>query len=116
MDILASLKGLLEPLLALADLTCAGVNGRVLIDCGDPQVVIDFLERRVYAWNGEECRYRFHIDPRLVEACILQEEEDWVNELFLSCRFEAHREGPYNEYVYNFFKCLTPERIEYAEG
>src|SRR5438874_11942025 len=42
--------------------------------------------------------------------------EDWVNELFLSCRFQAERDGPYNEYVYNFFKCLTPERLEYAEG
>src|SRR5262249_18329403 len=30
--------------------------------------------------------------------------------------FEAQRKGPYNEYVYNWFKCLTLERLEYAEG
>ena len=39
-----------------------------------------------------------------------------MNSLFLSCRFEADREGKYNEYVYNFFKCLSPERLQYAEG
>ena len=39
-----------------------------------------------------------------------------MNRLFLSCRFEAERRGPYNEYLYSFFKCLSVERIEYAEG
>ena len=39
-----------------------------------------------------------------------------MNELFLSCRFRAHREGPYNEYVYTFFKCLSVERMAYCEG
>ena len=78
--------------------------------------MVDFLDRRVYAWDGEECRYRFRIDRRLVEACITEGEEDWVNSLFLSCRFEADRDGKYNEYVYNFFKCLSPERLQYAEG
>ena len=115
-DILSSLEEWFEPLLELGDLTCAGVNARMLLDCGVQQVVVDFMSRRVYEWNAESCRYRFRINPSLVEACILQREEDWVNELFLSCRFEAERDGPYNEYIYNFFKCLTPERLEYAEG
>jgi UDP-MurNAc hydroxylase len=35
---------------------------------------------------------------------------------YLSNRFEAERKGPYNEFVYIFFKCLSLERIEYAEG
>jgi UDP-MurNAc hydroxylase len=43
-------------------------------------------------------------------------EVDWVNSLFLSFRFMARRDGPYNEAVYTFFKCLSPERIQYAEG
>ena len=114
--ILPALKEWLEPLLEMADLTCDGVAARVLLDCSTDRVVVDFLDRRVYAWAGEECRYRFRVDHRLVEACIAEGEEDWVNSLFLSCRFEADRDGKYNEYVYNFFKCLSPERLQYAEG
>ena len=41
---------------------------------------------------------------------------DWVNSLFLSCRFSAARIGQYNEFVYSFFKCLSQERLQYAEG
>ena len=45
-----------------------------------------------------------------------RDEIDWVNSLFLSLRFKAKRRGPYNEYVFAFFKCLSPERMSYAEG
>ena len=31
-------------------------------------------------------------------------------------RFRAHRRGPYNDYVYTWFKCLNEERLQYAEG
>jgi UDP-MurNAc hydroxylase len=41
---------------------------------------------------------------------------DWANSLFLSCRFSAARIGQYNEFVYAFFKCLSEERLQYAEG
>jgi UDP-MurNAc hydroxylase len=115
-DLVGTLSAWWEPLLDQADLTCRGVNGRVLIEAGDDAVLVDFLDRRVTAWRGETARYRFRIDRPLVESCVLRREEDWVNELFLSCRFEAHREGPYNEYVYNFFKSLSPERMQYTEG
>lgn len=115
-DVLPELKAWFEPLLEQADLTCAGVNGRVVLRTGEEDVVIDFLDRKVYAWEGQEARYRFTVDRALIEACIVHHEQDWINELFLSCRFAAEREGPYNEYVYNFFKCLSPERIQYAEG
>jgi len=71
---------------------------------------------QVYAWQDEEWDYRFHIDRALLEYCIINHEEDWINQIFLSCRFEAQRKGAYNEYVYNFFKCLSPERLQYAEG
>jgi UDP-MurNAc hydroxylase len=43
-------------------------------------------------------------------------EPDWVNTIFLSTRFRAWRVGGYNEYLYTFFKCLTDERIAYADG
>ncbi len=114
-DIVTSLQGWIEPLLSFAEHTCAGVNGRVLMDCSGEEVVIDFLDRRVYPWGGEKCRYRFWVDRSLIESCILQREDDWVNSLFLSFRFEAERDGPYNEYVYNFFKCMSQERLAYAE-
>ncbi|MFM2114830.1 MAG: hypothetical protein RI908_571, partial [Actinomycetota bacterium] len=41
---------------------------------------------------------------------------DWSNSLFLSCRFVAWREGAFNEYLYNFFKSLSVERIDRAEA
>jgi UDP-MurNAc hydroxylase len=44
------------------------------------------------------------------------QEPDWVNTIFLSTRFRAWRVGGYNEYLYTFFKCLTGERIAYADG
>jgi UDP-MurNAc hydroxylase len=115
-DILASIKEWFEPLLEQADMTAVGVNGRVLINCDVQQIVLDFHTRKVYAWEDQEWDYRFHIDRALLEYCIVRHEEDWINQIFLSCRFEAERKGAYNEYVYNFFKCLSPERLQYAEG
>jgi UDP-MurNAc hydroxylase len=52
----------------------------------------------------------------MVEHLLHIEEVDWVNSLFLSCRFSAARIGQYNEFVYAFFKCLSEERLQYAEG
>ncbi|HEX9037754.1 MAG TPA: Rieske 2Fe-2S domain-containing protein [Ktedonobacterales bacterium] len=115
-DILSSIKVWFEPLIQAADITSVGINGRVLLDCDTVGVVLDFQRREVYAWNGEEWEYRLHVKPELIESAIVRHQEDWVNDLFLSCRFEAERKGAYNEYVYNFFKCLTLERLEYAEG
>ncbi|MDQ3834112.1 MAG: MBL fold metallo-hydrolase [Actinomycetota bacterium] len=115
-DILSSLRDWFEPLLEQADLNCVGINGRVLLDCEVQEVVIDFQKRQVYEWSGEEYDYRFRIAPELVEHQILNHEEDWVNSFFLSCRFEAKRKGAYNEYVYNFFKVLSPERLQYSES
>jgi UDP-MurNAc hydroxylase len=115
-DILSAMREWFEPLMEQADLTAVGINGRVLIDCDVQQIVLDFHTRKVYAWQDEEWDYRFHIDRALLEYCIIHHEEDWINQIFLSCRFEAQRKGAYNEYVYNFFKCLSPERLQYAEG
>ena len=52
----------------------------------------------------------------LIEHLLHIDEGDWVNSLFLSCRFSAARIGQYNEFVYAFFKCLSEERLQYAEG
>jgi UDP-MurNAc hydroxylase len=116
-DILSSLREWFEPLLEQADLNCAGVDGRVVLDCEMEKVVIDFQQRRVYEWDGEQpSDYRLRIDSQLVEQQILNNEEDWVNGLFLSCRFQAKRKGRYNEYIWNFFRSLSPERMQYCES
>ena len=116
-EILPAIKEWFEPILELADQTCVGIDELLLLDCGSEQLVIDFIERKVYAWDGvTPTRYAFHIQPGLVEYCIINHEEDWVNQIFLSCRFEAERKGQYNEFLYSFFKLLSIERLEYAEG
>jgi UDP-MurNAc hydroxylase len=116
-EIVPALKAWFEPLLKAADNICGHVNTQVLFDCS-PKVkfVIDFHERSVREWTDEVCPYRFFVAPALIEKCILDRCEDWVNELFLSCRFRAERDMPYNEHLYSFFKCLTPERLEYVES
>jgi UDP-MurNAc hydroxylase len=116
-DVLAELKAWFEPLLRLADHIKAGVGGPVLlrIDGGTP-LVIDFPAGEVRHYAGEACRYQFGIDHALIERLVVEHQTDWVNSLFLSMRFRARRVGPYNEYLYTFFKCLAPERIMYAEG
>ncbi len=116
-DVLAELKAWFEPLLELADHIRPGVGGPVLLDTGDGQpIVIDFPAGQVRAFAGETCRYEFRIGRPLVERLIADHQTDWVNSLFLSMRFRARRIGPYNEYVYTFFKCLSAERLMYAEG
>ena len=115
-EILPALKSWFEPLLEQADLNCVGINGRVLLDLEREKVILDFQQRLVYEYSDEAYDYRFRIDPALVEHQILNHEEDWVNGLFLSCRFEAKRRGAYNEYVYNFFKVLSPDRLKYSEA
>ena len=51
-----------------------------------------------------------------METVVAQRAVDWSNSLFLSLRFRAWREGPYNEYVYNFFKSLSVERMRRTEA
>jgi UDP-MurNAc hydroxylase len=115
-DLLPTLREWFEPLMEKADVTCAGINGIVVLDMGEQAIALDFHKRIVERWDREEWDYMFRLDQALVEHCVLVHAEDWVNELFLSCRFEARRKGPFNEYVYNFSKCLSMERLQYAEG
>jgi UDP-MurNAc hydroxylase len=116
-DVLAELKAWFEPLLELADHIKAGVGGPVMLRLGDGRpIVIDFPAGEVRPYAGETCRYQFTIGRPLVERLIASREVDWVNSLFLSMRFRARRIGPYNEYLYTFFKCLAPDRLMYAEG
>ncbi len=84
---------------------------------GAETVVLDFPKRAVREpIPDEKFRYGFAIAPELVRTVLRDEEPDWVNTIFLSTRFKAWRVGGYNEYLYTFFKCLTDERIAYADG
>jgi UDP-MurNAc hydroxylase len=120
-DILAELAEWFTPLLEEADHIAAGVDGGVRFTAedaerGDVDILLDFVAREVRAYAGEKVRYRFRTRRAYLEKLIAEHEIDWVNSLFLSCRFSAQRVGPYNEFVYVFFKCLSEERLNYAEG
>lgn len=116
MDLVGALAGWLEPLLARAPLTRQAIGSNLVIDTATAAVVIDFPAGEVRAWLGEPWDHRFHVPAALVESLVVRHVEDWVNELFLSCRFEAERQGEYEELVYSFFKCLSVERIDYLEA
>ncbi|SHG74754.1 UDP-MurNAc hydroxylase [Jatrophihabitans endophyticus] len=125
-DILASLQEWFTPLLEASVHIADGIDGGVRFTFedapveeggrGDVDILIDFVERNVRPYDGEKVRYRFRTRRAYVEQLIAEHEIDWVNSLFLSCRFSAQRIGPYNEFVYVFFKCLSEERLNYAEG
>jgi UDP-MurNAc hydroxylase len=78
--------------------------------------MVDFPARQVRDYRGEPCRYRLSTSAELIATLLARHEVDWSNSLFLSLRFRASRVGPYNEFVYTFFKCLSPERIDYVEN
>jgi UDP-MurNAc hydroxylase len=120
-DIIAAVTEWFTPLLQEADHIAGGIDGGVRFtledaERGDVDLLLDFVTREVRAYDGSKVRYRFRTRRAYVERLIHEHEIDWVNSLFLSCRFSAQRIGPYNEFVYVFFKCLSEERLNYAEG
>ncbi|RMI34189.1 Rieske 2Fe-2S domain-containing protein [Nocardia stercoris] len=116
--LLEPLRELFEPIMRQSDQISDGIGYPVGLVLGDETVVLDFPNRTVRAPIEGEGRYRygFRIHPDLVRTVLRDNEPDWVNTIFLSTRFEAWRIGGYNEYLYTFFKCLTDERIAYADG
>ncbi|HEY3737635.1 MAG TPA: Rieske 2Fe-2S domain-containing protein [Jatrophihabitans sp.] len=126
LDVLGELKSWFEPLLIEADHIARGVEGGVRLLAedapveeggrGDVDVLLDFETRTVREYADERVRYEFKTSRAILERLIVEHEIDWSNSLFLSCRFSAKRIGPYNEFIYVFFKCLTEERLQYAEG
>ena len=125
-DVLKELKRRIEPLLDESIYLAEGVGGPIRLDLvGDTDepggetvesIVVDFPGKEVRRSADEKVRYRFRTERALVEHLLYIDEVDWVNSLFLSCRFSAARIGQYNEFVYAFFKCLSEERLQYAEG
>jgi UDP-MurNAc hydroxylase len=105
-----------EPLMQEMPTLCGRLGERVLLRTEREAIVADFVEQKVVAYDGQECRYQLTIDDRLVRYCIEHRLADWVNELFLSCRFQATRKGPYNEQVYTWFKSLSSAHASYVES
>ena len=83
---------------------------------GDLEILIDFPNGEVRPFNNEAYGFRFEIDRRLVETVVSQNAADWSDKLFLSLRFKAWRSGSYNEFIYNFFKSLSVERMQRTEA
>ena len=115
--LLGPLRAKMEPIMTRSDLICDGIGYPVALNMGSETVVLDFPKRIVREPVVEETfRFSFDIAPVLVRTALRDDEPDWVNSIFLSTRFTARRVGGYNEYLYTFFKCLTEERIAYADG
>lgn len=116
-DVPTAMREWIEPLLAKAGGLRRRIDGRILLDGGAGcQVVIDAGDVRVAPWQGQYCRFRFRIDPRLLRALAATREFDWENSLFGGFRFTAERDGPYNEHVYFLLKSLSSDHIDYLES
>ena len=115
-DLLGPLKAWWEPLLASAPTLREGVGANVLLRSGDAEILVDFPGGEVRTHAGEPFGFSFDLPRPLLEAVVAARAVDWSNALFLSCRFRAWRAGEFNEFVYNFFKSLSSERIVRAEA
>ncbi len=115
-DLIATLKAWWEPLLRAAPTLRAAVGANCLICADDVEILIDFPAGEVRPYDGEPYSFRFRIARPLVETVAAERAVDWSNSLFLSARFSAWREGEFNEYLYNFFKSLSVERMRRTEA
>ena len=115
-DLLATVKAWFEPLMAMAPTVCDAIGDLVVFHAGDLPIALDFPNRQVRQWHGEDHAFWFKVQRELVETVVAERANDWSNSLFLSCRFSAWRKGQYNEYVYNFFKSLDAERMRRTEA
>jgi len=115
-DLLTTLREWWVPLLEMAPTLRTQVGANVVINAGDLPILIDFPHGEVRRHEGEPYSFRFDIPRELVETVVAQRAVDWSNSLLLSCRFTAWRDGEFNEYVYNFLKSLSRERMRRAEA
>jgi UDP-MurNAc hydroxylase len=115
-DIIGTLKLWWEPLMALGVSVRQGIGGNALIVAGDVSVYVNFFDGIVEEHAGQPYSYSFTVPRDLLERVVAQRAVDWSNSLFLSCRFTAWREGSYNEYLYNFLKSLSVERMTRTES
>jgi UDP-MurNAc hydroxylase len=115
-DLIERLTTWWEPLLARCPTLRAGVGANLLLRADELEILVDFPHGRVARFAGEPYAFSLDIPRPLVETVVADRAVDWSNSLLLSCRFRAWRDGEFNEYVYNFLKSLSPERIDRAEA
>ena len=115
MNLVSELQAWWEPLLAMAPSLRSAIGGNCLVKTDSENILIDFPNGKVSAYNNELIKFRMEIARPVLEGVVKQKAVDWSNSLFLSCRFTAWRDGSYNEYLYNFFKSLSVERMRRAE-
>jgi UDP-MurNAc hydroxylase len=115
-DLVGRLAAWWEPLLAQAPRTRQAIGRKLLVKAGDTDVVVDFLEGRVRAWDGAESfQYLLDLPRPLVEWCVEHRAVDWSNSLLLSLRFRAWRPGDYSEELFSFLKSLNADRLAVLE-
>ena len=114
-DLVAELQAWFEPLLATCPALRVGIGANCLIRTRDNEILINFQEGKVEKFIDQSFGFRFDIPHELLETIVHQKALDWSNSFFLSCRFTAWRSGEFNEYLYNFFKSLSVERMTRAE-
>ena len=114
-NLVSELQAWWEPLLAMAPSLRGAIGGNCLVKTDGENILIDFPNGKITAYNNEPIKFRMEIARPLLEGVVKQKAVDWSNSLFLSCRFTAWRDGSYNEYLYNFFKSLSVERMRRAE-
>ena len=114
-DLLTQLQDWWQPLLAMAPTLRTAIGGGCLLKTDDAEMYIDFANGLVVPFADQKYRYRFVTARPLLEKTVAERAVDWSNSLFLSCRFTAWRDGAYNEFLYNFFKSLSVERMRRAE-
>lgn len=115
-DLVATLQAWWRPLFEMAPTLRQLIGGGCVLDLGDLKIHIDFSSGKVESFNFQPFSYRFTIQRQLIEAIVASRAVDWSNSLLLSCRFSAWRDGEFNEYLYNFFKSLSIERMRRAEA
>ena len=114
-NLVSELQAWWEPLLAMAPSLRKAIGGNCLVKTEGEDILIDFPNGKISGYNNEPIKFRMEIERPLLEGVVRQKAIDWSNSLFLSCRFTAWRDGSYNEYLYNFFKSLSVERMRRAE-
>jgi UDP-MurNAc hydroxylase len=114
-DLLTQLQDWWQPLMAMAPTLRHAIGGGCLLKTDGLEMYINFANGTVEEFANQKYRYRFEIARPLLEKTVADRAVDWSNSLFLSCRFTAWRDGAYNEFLYNFFKSLSVERMRRAE-